>query len=212
MICAIIPFHYNKNRKYLGKTNNFLNYELCLKSLYSKKSIKKIIIIDSSSESNPGSDFLRSFYNEKIKYIKVENQKTLNISKLLNIGLNECNEKYFMRHDLDSIIHENFDFFIYKYRNFLNKNYVLHQNLIGHQKFATDYYSEKYYCYKGFIPICQKKYEEWNKFSENLDWNKFEFSKFLDLFLENHPFIEMSMLSSHIICKKKYLKKTNWVT
>ncbi|MFW5794842.1 MAG: galactosyltransferase-related protein [Bacillota bacterium] len=207
MITAVIPFLYKKNRKYLGKNNKINALHLSLNSLINSKLIKEILFIDASLDNSNiiSKEALKiQKQNEKLKVIKVKPQEIMNLSWMLNVGIKNSTQPYFMRHDIDSIISPKFDEL---YLNVKKEADVIHQNLIGHQKLSTNYCSEDYYHCTNFINICKYEYSKWYKYCKSMNWNRFNFSEFLRKLLVHHPFIKVRMLSSHIICKKEKIEE-----
>jgi hypothetical protein len=169
-----------------------LNIELSLESLISSKLIEEVIIVNQGTKN-----FLQSYEGGKIKVLNVPYSGPLNQSWLLNLGLKASTDEYFMRHDIDCILQPDFDEVVH-----LGKA-VIHQKLIGNIVQDENQYGPKS---PSFLPL-QERNKKWFKFCRNLNWEKFSFQEFMDLFLEYYPDINVDYLSSHIICKAEYLKK-----
>jgi len=92
--------------------NRFQMLRVSVPSWTKYENIKEFIIVDWSSD-DLDKKALNYFENldERIKIIKIENQKFFNLSKAYNIGFNYAKEKLVIKMDADYIFNPFFDFF-----------------------------------------------------------------------------------------------------
>ena len=194
MITTVIPFIYNQNRKYYGKTKKYLNVELCFSSLQASSLIQEVIVVNQGPEN-----FLKRFEGGKVRVINVDYSGPFNQSLLLNAGLKASSQPFFMRHDIDCILDPDFDTLVQPY---LGKDAV-HQTLVGNLIRDENVYGPKH---QSFLSL-QARNKKWFRFCKSLDWTKFDFQAFMKAFTGAYPDLDVSYLSSHVICSTKLMEK-----
>ena len=137
MLTCVIPLRYNEKRKYLGNNDIFEALDRSINSFLYQNVITEIIIVNNTPSYLCDNDeqlkYIIKKYNDKIKILNLNNINVLfNRSWLLNVGLRQMTNEYFLACDIDIILEPNFSNKFNSVQKYLKNNTVYSCSSFGY--------------------------------------------------------------------------------